>query len=546
MARNSSPPFRTWTVHVLCVALLAELSLGLLPTDITNPRSPYQLIGFWGQNRVASLDTSKVEGTLASTCQLTPYATIHVGYLLDHFATKGAPSMDFSSHCSFGGAFAYPGYETKTNGYTLLHCSDIAKDIKACQRVGRRVVLTLSPKTVTLLSESDGNRSAYQIYSMFFDRTVPGDPRPFDDAVFDGLDMQLNITESQDGYRAFVNTLRALFNRQDPPPLSGTAANVSGIPAVFNGTAWIATPSGTNGTNGTAAGNATVGRGGQVVTGNITGWTPQTTPWTNVSNPVDYYRLPTTFTLSATLTGCDLPDPILGPSNNTLLSVVPTKFDYLLVSYRHGANCTWANQDGFWANLQSWSNWVAGVDKLEFAAQLPNMGWGYEAFTESDPNTFINTTFFYSASLIPRLRTVSKFTAVSLYDSSFDQLNLPCTAPSTLVTSRYVDLLYTDLTSFNTTADGTNTPVGKQCVWKDSIVVQGRGNGTGRPAGPVSPVATPAATSGGGLTTGAIAGIAVGGLAGVAVIGGAAFVTYRSVYVSALAFSLPPAWQHRC
>ncbi|KAJ3330151.1 hypothetical protein HDU93_000544 [Gonapodya sp. JEL0774] len=149
------------------------------------------MVGYWGQNTIAAIDTALVEKTLASVCQLQKYSIIYISGIFGHFNTKGAPGMDFSNHCSFSAAQAYTGYESRTNGYTLLSCPDIGKDIKACQRVGVRVILSITSKSADLITPADGNRSAYQIYGMFFDRTTAGVPRPFDGSVLDGLDIQV-------------------------------------------------------------------------------------------------------------------------------------------------------------------------------------------------------------------------------------------------------------------------------------------------------------------------------------------------------------------
>ncbi|KXS20775.1 hypothetical protein M427DRAFT_344853 [Gonapodya prolifera JEL478] len=393
--------------------------------------------------------------------------------------------------------------------------------------------------TLSLLTESDGNRSAYQIYAMFFDRTLLDTPRPFDDAVFDGLNLEITIPESPEGYRAFVNTIRALFDHQDPPPLSGTVANVSGVAAVFNGTAWVAQ---TNTQNATVATNGSVASGGapqsptlsdKVLTGEVQGWTPPQQSWLTLYTPAGYYRRPTNFTLSATLPTCDFPSSFLGPSPGTLLTLMPSKFDYLVISYLRGSSCTWASgEDAFWKSVDGWAKWVADSSVgMAFVVQLPNVGWGYEKYTGANSNTFINVTSFYTSNFVPRLRLLPRFAAIALQDASFDQVTQPCFAPSSLVSSSYADLLYGELTAENPSSVGSGTPQDQMCAWKETMLAKGK------PAGPIATGVAAAAGStqtgqgGGVLPVSAIAGIIVGGVLVLGMVAGAGLVAYRTVYL---------------
>ncbi|KXS16685.1 glycoside hydrolase family 18 protein [Gonapodya prolifera JEL478] len=488
------------TLSLLVLSLMALLFVAApvharIPPDTINKGTPFQMVGYWGQNTIAQLDTAQSEATLAAVCQLQKYSTIYIQGIFSHFSTKNAPGIDFSNHCSFSGAQAYTGYESKTNGYTLLYCPQIGKDIKACQRVGVRVVLQLASKPADLLTPSDGNRSAYQIYSMFFDRTIQGAPRPFDDAVLNGLDVQVvNPTESAPAYTNFVSTLRTLMNGIDPlapttPSVNATAV-LNGTAIVYNGTVWTA--------NGTGEVVADVPAG--------TGLANYTSPWRNVSSPADYYGLPTYMSISATVS-CTFPSPFFGPSSSTLLGTNATLIDYMVLSFIN-TTCSWAGgSDAFFAAVNAWSNWAGGVDKMQFGVELPNVGWGYEGVVGGNAGDFVNVTAFYTNNFIQALRTTPTFGAIFLRDVSLDKLNIPC---SNLPTSSYADLIFKELQAVNTSVSGKNTPAGSRCVEKVDVIL---GNGGGKTAG--KPTATAVAQTnvgggGGGVSIPAVVGIAVG------------------------------------
>ncbi|KXS16717.1 glycoside hydrolase family 18 protein [Gonapodya prolifera JEL478] len=470
-------------------------------------RTPYQMYGFWGQNRIGYNIPGYSEPTLVSVCSSTNYSTIHIGYIVSHFSTGGAPGMEFTNHCSFILNNAYPGYTTATSGYSLLYCPDIGKDIKTCQGMGKKIILTISPKVETLVTESDGVKSAQQIYNFFVAPPSSGTPRPFDDAQVDGIDLYILTNENPLAYVSFVRTMRTLMDGGSVNSSSSATGSSSSSSTAS------ATPAASSGT----------------------------------------YKPPTAFTISATV-GCQFPSAFMGPTYaNRTLTLVPELVDYLVVAFRASAGCSWGStRDGFWNATDAWNKFVAGVGTgngtnvtttsrtMEWAMQVPNFGYGYEVYEEAMTGDFINTTSLYAENVVPRLRALSRFSAMSLFESSFDQINKPCTGDNT---TRYADVLYTQLQTADVTAVGSGTSPDKRCQFRTDNPLQALGlaptattsgsgaqtQGTFGPAVTRTATAVPDATAAAPLTTGAIIGIAAGagGALGLAAFGAVLYRQHR-------------------
>jgi chitinase len=97
-------------------------------------------------------------------------------------------------------------------GTNLLHCSDIGRDIQACQSQGKRVFLSLGggDGNYGLSSDEQGNQLAQAVWDMFLGGWTNN--RPFDGAKLDGIDLDIEKGDPSH-YGAFVNTLSNLFNK---------------------------------------------------------------------------------------------------------------------------------------------------------------------------------------------------------------------------------------------------------------------------------------------------------------------------------------------
>lgn len=82
------------------------------------------------------------ERSLGELCLNSPYTIINLAFMVDHFSTNGYPALDFSFHCN-ASASPYKGFEKTTQGVTLLRCPQIEQDILACQKNGKKVMLSI-------------------------------------------------------------------------------------------------------------------------------------------------------------------------------------------------------------------------------------------------------------------------------------------------------------------------------------------------------------------------------------------------------------------
>ncbi|KAJ2184499.1 Chitinase 2 [Coemansia sp. RSA 518] len=100
--------------------------------------------------------------------------------------------------------------ETTFEGSTLLHCPNIASDIKYCQSKGKAVILSMGGASGAygFSGDSDAIAFADTAWNMFF--KGKSDKRPFDDAVLDGIDLDIE-GGSGAGYPAFINQLRSHY-----------------------------------------------------------------------------------------------------------------------------------------------------------------------------------------------------------------------------------------------------------------------------------------------------------------------------------------------
>ncbi|KAF3432892.1 hypothetical protein FNV43_RR23994 [Rhamnella rubrinervis] len=124
---------------------------------------------YWGQ------DVN--EGTLADTCNTGNYQFVNIAFLTT-FGNGQTPVLNLAGHCD-------PAGNT---------CTGLSADIKGCQALGIKVLLSLGGATGSyyLTSADDAKQVSDYLWSNFLGGQSGS--RPFGDAVLDGIDFDIEET----------------------------------------------------------------------------------------------------------------------------------------------------------------------------------------------------------------------------------------------------------------------------------------------------------------------------------------------------------------
>ncbi|KAK5991854.1 Chitinase 3 [Cladobotryum mycophilum] len=183
---------RATTKISLAVSSLALTSKALDLNRNTN------LISYYGQFEGASGDVGNL--TLRKYCDDSIEDVIALAFLSDF------PNFELSLMVDCP---VFPN--TK-----LQHCPELGKDIKYCQSKGKSIFLSMGGPGVDVpygfKSEDEGQETADKMWDMFFSGKNKDAPRPFDDAILDGISIDiLSANYDVTGYKPFIDTLRSHF-----------------------------------------------------------------------------------------------------------------------------------------------------------------------------------------------------------------------------------------------------------------------------------------------------------------------------------------------
>ncbi|KAI9503193.1 glycoside hydrolase superfamily, partial [Coemansia spiralis] len=146
-------------------------------------------VSYYGQN------SARNQQSLGTYCKDATEDVIVLAFM------NGFPNvlLNFANAC-----------ETTFDGSTLLHCPTMAADIQYCQSQGKAVLLSMGGASGAygFSSDSDGTQFADTVWNMFFKGSAAR--RPFDDAVLDGIDLDIEGGSST-GYAAFINQMRSHY-----------------------------------------------------------------------------------------------------------------------------------------------------------------------------------------------------------------------------------------------------------------------------------------------------------------------------------------------
>ena len=147
---------------------------------------------YWGQNSEGSQDR------LSTYCESDSVDIVLLSFL-NNFPNDF--NLNFANQCGM----------TFEDG--VLHCSAIGEDIKTCQAAGKKVLLSLGGGigNYGFTSDAEAVDFASTLWNKFGAGTNDNE-RPFDDAVVDGFDFDIE-NNNQVGYVALANELRTLFDQ---------------------------------------------------------------------------------------------------------------------------------------------------------------------------------------------------------------------------------------------------------------------------------------------------------------------------------------------
>ncbi|KAJ1898348.1 Chitinase 2 [Kickxella alabastrina] len=169
--------------------LLAALFVSAGTAVAFNPSCNSNYASYYGQNSAGN------QQTLGNYCKDTTEDIIVLAFM------NGFPNvmLNFANAC-----------ESTFPGSSLLHCPQIAEDIKYCQSKGKIVILSMGGASGSYGFSSDAQAKDFAdtVWGMFFKGT--SDKRPFDNAALDGVDLDIE-GGSTIGYTAFINQLRSHY-----------------------------------------------------------------------------------------------------------------------------------------------------------------------------------------------------------------------------------------------------------------------------------------------------------------------------------------------
>ncbi|KAI9502226.1 Chitinase 2 [Coemansia spiralis] len=160
-----------------------------MPVNAFDVSSSSNFVVYWGQSSAGS------QKSLGEYCQGSTVDAVVLAFLYQFPNTK----LDLSATC-----------RTTFPNSDLLHCPDVAADIKSCQSQGKAVLLSMggAAGSYGFSSDSDAQQYADTVWNMFLGGNAT--QRPFDDAILDGIDLDIE-GGSTTGYAAFVSQLRSHF-----------------------------------------------------------------------------------------------------------------------------------------------------------------------------------------------------------------------------------------------------------------------------------------------------------------------------------------------
>lgn len=153
---------------------------------------------YWGQASAGS------QQSLGSYCELNQVDMVVLAFMTIFPGSSGVPLMNLGN----------TPLTLFSNG--LLHYPTMAADIKTCQSKGIKVLLSLGGASGSygFTTDSEATEFAETLWNYFGEGS--SDTRPFDDAVLDGFDLDIE-NNNMAGYAALARGLRLYFAKGTKP-----------------------------------------------------------------------------------------------------------------------------------------------------------------------------------------------------------------------------------------------------------------------------------------------------------------------------------------
>jgi chitinase len=180
------------------------------------------IVTYWGQNSASrvSTDPAKHEKSLAETCQDNPqYEAVIVAFVIEFFSPENVdrtPRVNFSKHCTSVNAY-------DADHKRLYRCDVIARGINECQRMNKKVLISLGGANgdYGFANDDEARTFAQTTWDLFLGGQHKF--RPFTTAILDGIDLDIEGGGSA-GYTAYVRRLRELMSGDKSRPWYISAA----------------------------------------------------------------------------------------------------------------------------------------------------------------------------------------------------------------------------------------------------------------------------------------------------------------------------------
>ena len=167
--------------------------LQLIFVSAFDANSKQNVAVYWGQASAGSQES------LGTYCQSDNVDIVLLSFL---YSFPDNLAVNFASACT----------DTFEDG--LLHCSSIAADIKTCQDKGKKVLLSMGGAigSYGFTDDKQAEDFATTLWNTFGEGSADGVERPFDSAVVDGFDFDIENNNPK-GYAALATKLRTLFSK---------------------------------------------------------------------------------------------------------------------------------------------------------------------------------------------------------------------------------------------------------------------------------------------------------------------------------------------